>query len=93
MAPRSAEVAFEGHHQIAWQFAGKPVPVAPTGPVELKQGRVFYEFADPALESRSAGQKMLLRMGSDNADVLKKKLRELRVVVTTSQDPPADAKP
>ena len=63
------------------------------GPVELKQGRVFYEFADPALESRSAGQKMLLRMGSDNADVLKKKLRELRVVVTTSQDPPADAKP
>ncbi|MEP7242370.1 MAG: DUF3014 domain-containing protein [Gammaproteobacteria bacterium] len=63
------------------------------GPVELKQGRVFYEFADPALESRSAGQKMLLRMGSDNAEVLKKKLRDLRVVVTTSQDPPAEAKP
>ena len=61
------------------------------GPVPLKQGRVFYEFADPELESRSAGQKLLLRMGSDNAEVIKKKLRELRTVVTTSQDPPAGA--
>lgn len=58
------------------------------GPIELKQGRVFYEFADAGLESRSAGQKLLLRMGSDNAAVLKKKLRELRTFVTTSQDPP-----
>ncbi len=60
------------------------------GPVPLKQGRVFYEYADPDLEARSAGQKLLLRMGSDNAEIIKKKLRELRVVVTTSQDPPAD---
>jgi hypothetical protein len=60
------------------------------GPIQLKQGRVFYEYADPALEARSAGQKLLLRMGSENAAVIKQKLRELRVVVTTSQDPPAD---
>ncbi len=59
------------------------------GPIELKQGHVFYEYADPALESRSAGQKLLLRMGSENAAAIKKKLRELRVFVTTSQDPPA----
>ncbi len=34
------------------------------GPIQLKQGRVFYEYADPALEARSAGQKLLLRMGA-----------------------------
>ena len=42
----------------------------------------------PALESRSAGQKLLMRMGPDNAAVIKKKLRELKTFVTTSQDPP-----
>jgi hypothetical protein len=52
---------------------------------------VFYEYADPALEGRSAGQKLLLRMGGDNSAAIKKKLRELREVVTTSQDPPADS--
>jgi hypothetical protein len=60
------------------------------GPIELRQGKVFYEYADPALESRSAGQKLLMRMGPDNAAVIKKKLRELRTFVTTSQDPPQD---
>jgi Protein of unknown function (DUF3014) len=58
------------------------------GPIELKQGKVFYEYADPALESRSAGQKLLLRMGPENATAIKKKLRELKAFVTTSQDPP-----
>lgn len=59
------------------------------GPIQLKQGKVFYEYADPSLESRSAGQKLLLRMGSENAAIIKKKLKDLRTVVTTSQDPPA----
>ena len=59
------------------------------GPIPLKQGRVFYEFADPDLEARSAGQKLLLRMGNENAEIIKNKLRELRVVITTSQDPPS----
>jgi hypothetical protein len=63
------------------------------GPIELKQGRVFYEYADPALEARSAGQKLLLRMGPANTAVLKAKLKELRTYVTTSQDPPKDATP
>jgi hypothetical protein len=61
------------------------------GPIALKQGKVFYEYADPALEARSAGQKMLLRMGPENEAIIKGKLKELRVYVTTSQDPPADA--
>jgi hypothetical protein len=61
------------------------------GPILLKQGRVFYEYADPALESRSAGQKLLMRMGPANESAMKAKLKELRTYVTTSQDPPKDA--
>src|SRR6185436_17861366 len=60
------------------------------GPIVLKQGKVFYEYADPALEARSAGQKLLMRMGPQNEASIKAKLKELRVYVTTSQDPPAD---
>jgi len=63
------------------------------GPVQLRQGRVFYEYADPSLEARSAGQKLLLRMGNENAAVIKNKLREFRTVITTSRDPPGDAAP
>lgn len=49
-----------------------------TGPIKLVQPGVFYEFADPSLESRSSGQKLLLRMGSDNAAAVKLKLRDVR---------------
>lgn len=49
-----------------------------TGPVRLTQPGVFYEFADPGLEQRSAGQKLLLRLGPTNASTIKMKLRELR---------------
>jgi hypothetical protein len=48
------------------------------GSIKLDRPWVLYEFADPALESRSAGQKILLRMGIDNAVRLKAKLRDLR---------------
>ena len=48
------------------------------GRIVLTQPNVQYEFADPKLESRSAGQKALIRMGSDNARAVKNKLRELR---------------
>ena len=44
----------------------------------LARPKVLYEFADPDLESRSAGQKMLLRMGKDNELRVKAKLREIR---------------
>lgn len=47
-------------------------------PIRLKQPHVFYEFADPRLEALSAGQKTLIRMGPENAAVVKKKLEELR---------------
>jgi hypothetical protein len=48
------------------------------GEIALARPSVQYEFADPALEARSAGQKVLLRMGKDNAMTVKAKLRELR---------------
>jgi hypothetical protein len=57
------------------------------GPVRLTQPRVFYEFADPELEARSAGQKLLMRMGNENATKLKAKLRELRGLI--AKGPPA----
>jgi hypothetical protein len=39
---------------------------------------VLYEFADPVLEASSAGQKILIRMGRENAVQVKAKLREIR---------------
>lgn len=52
-----------------------PEPVAP---IKLIQPDVLYKFADPELEARSAGQKIMLRMGRDNAVKIKAKLREIR---------------
>ena len=47
-------------------------------PLNLVQPKVQYLFADPTLESRSAGQKLLLRVGHENAALIKAKLREIR---------------
>jgi hypothetical protein len=52
--------------------------------VELVRPNVLYQFADPSLEARSAGQKLLLRMGTKNAAEIKAKLLELRAVLTAS---------
>ena len=50
-------------------------------PLRLAQPRVLYEFSDPKLEQLSAGQKILLRMGRQNALTVKAKLQELRRAV------------
>jgi len=55
-----------------------------SGPVMLARPHVLYEFADPGIESRSSGQKLLLRMGSENAAIIKKKLRGLRAEITSA---------
>jgi hypothetical protein len=52
-------------------------PAAPAT-ITLVRPNVFYEFSDPALESQSAGRKLLLRMGPGNAARVKAKLREIR---------------
>jgi hypothetical protein len=41
----------------------------------------LYVFVDPALEASPAGQKILLRMGPDNAARVTAKLRELRTLL------------
>jgi hypothetical protein len=56
----------------------------PAGPIELVRPNVMYQFADPGLEARPAGQKVLLRMGAENAAVIKSKLTELRAALTAS---------
>ncbi len=48
---------------------------------------LFWEYADPELEARSAGQKLLLRMGNENAAIVRAKLRELRALVVTAPSP------
>jgi hypothetical protein len=47
-----------------------------TAPPALAQPKVLYVYTDPELESRSAGQKIMMRMGSENAARVKAKLRE-----------------
>ena len=59
----------------------------PAGPIDLVRPNVMYLYADPALESRPAGQKLLIRMGPENAATIKAKLSELRTAIAAA--PPA----
>lgn len=79
--------------QIAWeenggqgQFRDRLIEVIDSlletpdvpGPVHLTKYEAVYLFAEPELESMTAGQKILVRMGSVNAEVVKEKLSEIR---------------
>jgi hypothetical protein len=55
-----------------------------TGPIDLVRPNVMYEFADPALEARPAGQKLMIRLGPDNASQVKAKLTELRAALVAA---------
>ena len=50
----------------------------PETPIRLTQPKILFEYADPDLENRSAGQKIMLRIGRENAAVIKAKLGEIR---------------
>jgi hypothetical protein len=63
---------------------------APATPVQLVQPKVFYRYADADLEARSAGQKLLMRLGPADETLVKSKLRVLRGLLTGSALP-ADA--
>jgi hypothetical protein len=68
-----------------------PVPAGPVqvkltevkGEMQSERPWVRYEFVDPALESLSAGQKILVRMGPVNERRMKAKLAEFRRQVAT----------
>jgi hypothetical protein len=53
------------------------------GPYELIRPNVNYKFADPAIENLREVEKLLLRMGPDNASRLKAKLVILRRQLVT----------
>lgn len=52
-----------------------------SGPVALVQPHVLYQYADPALEALSPGQKVLLRIGPDNAAIARARLIQLRAAL------------
>jgi hypothetical protein len=52
------------------------------GRIALVRPHVLYEYRDADLEALSSGQKLLLRMGVDNASRVKGRLRELRALIT-----------
>ena len=62
-----------------------------TGPIRVKRVGAdaggsaggLYLYDDPALESATAGQKILLRIGTDNAAKLTAKLTELRAALAS----------
>lgn len=51
------------------------------GDIYLVKPEAVYLFQDPELEALSAGQKVLLRMGSENAALVKAKLAEIKSLV------------
>src|SRR3984893_751442 len=55
-----------------------------TGPIELVRPNVMYVFTDRKVEALPAGQKLLIRMGADNATAVKAKLMELRAIITAA---------
>ncbi|MBE0576163.1 MAG: DUF3014 domain-containing protein [Desulfuromonadales bacterium] len=52
------------------------------GPVYLVQPKALYLYADPALEELSAGRKILLRCGPENAAQIKAMLHKYRRALT-----------
>jgi hypothetical protein len=53
-----------------------------SGPIALAQPRVLYQFADPDLEALPSGQKIMLRIGPENAARVKAKLAAIRRALT-----------
>ena len=56
----------------------------PAEPVRLIKPEAYFLFADPELEALPAGQKLMIRMGNDNARRVKAKLRELKAALMAS---------
>ena len=64
--------------EVIDHLLGTPVP---DQPIQLTRPHVLYEYADADLEALSSGQKLLLRMGNDQAARMKKFLVEFRARV------------
>ena len=53
------------------------------GEIRLTRPKVYYQFADSKLENLTAGQKILVRIGNDNAKIVRDRLTSLRTLLTT----------
>lgn len=62
-----------------------------SAPAELVQPKVFYLYADPGLQSLSAGQKLMLRVGPANEAKIKARLRTIRAALVGAKLQPATA--
>lgn len=63
----------------------------PQGAVMLRQPKVLYTYADPALQASPAGQKILMRMGLENERAVKAWLRQFRQALLMQMQPAASA--
>ena len=52
-----------------------------SSPVTLVRPNVFWQYSDPKLEALPAGQKLLIRMGPQNAAIIEAKLRAFRALI------------
>jgi hypothetical protein len=57
----------------------------PERPIQLIKPEAYFLFADEDLEALNAAQKVLLRMGPDNAARVKAKLAEIRAALTADE--------
>lgn len=81
-------IAVIDHLMLAPEPLNPHVNLMPVrGQFESEQPWVRYQFEDPALEALSSGQKILVRMGPDNARKVKAKLRELRSAIASTAAP------
>jgi hypothetical protein len=55
------------------------------GPLELVKPEAVYLYSDPQLETLSAGQKLLLRIGGDHSTAIRMKLRDIRAAVAAQE--------
>ncbi|MGI9629224.1 MAG: DUF3014 domain-containing protein [Longimicrobiales bacterium] len=62
------------------------VPVT-EGPVQVERSRTVYTYTNERLESATAAQKHLMRMGSQNAQRVQNKVRELREAIQALESP------
>lgn len=54
------------------------------GPIRLKRPKVLYEYESDNLQALSAGQKLLIRMGPENAAIVKDKIKQFRDAVVAA---------
>ena len=54
-----------------------------TQPIKLVQPKVYLQFADPELEALSAGHKLLIRIGPENAGIVRERLQGLWLILTS----------